>query len=323
MSVGSNRLTELVLGAGRLFILDGVAVVVLLLGRGIFRRCARHFLGTALLLPKIGIERNIVGKLVFALEGSNVVHNAEHSGDRRLVAHRAGRIGKNMAVRDDVCRVGKRNEGSEDRDNPQQNLERAGERQDTQDGNGSGGNRGNGQQLGDERTIRSIGLAGEQLSTGRVVVCDNDHRAVARRRERARGLVVGDDILAHARLAQARNHGVPCAFEHVKNGADNGQQGADQADTATDAHQQGTGKRKNTGNGKCQPTGRRGIELLNLGIKAVVAEDLSDILGSQALFFAACRRNAGVLQQVVNIVLGVRHVRSTSIIRQIGPMHAH
>ena len=323
LSVGSNRLTEFVLGVGRLFILDGVAVVVLLLGRGIFRRCARHFLGTTLLLPKIGIERNIVGKLVFALEGSNVVHNAEHSGDRRLVAHRAGRIGKNVAVRDDVCRVGKCNEGSEDRDNPQQNLERAGERQDTQDGNGSRGNRGNGQQLGDERTIRSIRLAGEQLSTGRVVVCDNDHRAVTRGRERARGLVVGDDILAHARLAQARNHGVPCALEHVEHGTDNGQQGADQADTAADAHQQGAGKRKNTGNGKCQPTGRRGIELLNLGVKAVVAEDLSDILGSQALFFAACRRNAGVLQQVVNIVLGVRHVRSTSIIRQIGPMHAH
>ena len=323
LSVGSNRLTEFVLGVGRLFILDGVAVVVLLLGRGIFRRCARHFLGTTLLLPKIGIERNIVGKLVFALEGSNVVHNAEHSGDRRLVAHRARRIGKNVAVRDDVYRVGECNEGSEDRDNPQQNLERAGERQNTQDGNGSGGNRGNGQQLGDERTIRSIRLAGEQLSTGRVVVCDNDHRAVTRGRERARGLVVGDDILAHARLAQARNHGVARALEHVKNGADNGQQGADQADTAADAHQQGTGKRKNTGDGKCQPTGRRGIELLNLGIKAVVAEDLSDILGSQALFFAACRRNAGVLQQVVNIVLGVRHVRSTSIIRQIGPMHAH
>ena len=145
LSVGSNRLTELVLGVGRLFVLDGVAVVVLLLGRGILRRCARHFLGTTFLLPKIGIERNIVGKLVFALEGSNVVHNAEHSGDRRLVAHRAGRIGKNVAVRDDVCRVGERNEGSEDRDNPQQNLERAGERQDTQDGNGSRGNRGNGQ----------------------------------------------------------------------------------------------------------------------------------------------------------------------------------
>ena len=323
LSVGSNRLTEFVLGVGRLFILDGVAVVVLLLGRGIFRRCARHFLGTTLLLPKIGIERNIVGKLVFALEGSNVVHNAEHSGDRRLVAHRARRIGKNVAVRDDVYRVGECNEGSEDRDNPQQNLERAGERQNTQDGNGSGGNRGNGQQLGDECTIRSIRLAGEQLSTGRVVVCDNDHRAVTRGRERARGLVVGDDILAHARLAQARNHGVARALEHVKNGADNGQQGADQADTAADAHQQGAGKRKNTGNGKCQPTGRRGIELLNLGVKAVVAEDLSDIFGSQALFFAACRRNAGVLQQVVNIVLGVRHVRSTSIIRQIGPMHAH
>ena len=323
LSIGSDRLAELVLLVGRLLILDGVAIVVLLLGRGIFRRRTCHLLGATFLLPKIGVERNIVGKLVFALEGSNVVHNAEHSGDRRLVAHRAGRIGKNVAVRNDVCRVGERNEGSEDRDNPQQNLERAGERQDTQDGHGSRGNRGNGQQLGDERTIRSIGLAGEQLSTGRVVVCDNDHRAVARRRERARGLVVGDDILAHARLAQARNHGVARALEHVKNGADNGQQGADQADAAADAHQQGAGKRKNTGNGKCQPTGRRGIELLNLGIKAVVAEDLSDILGSQALFFAACRRNAGVLQQVVNIVLGVRHVRSTSIIRQIGPMHAH
>ena len=102
LSVGSNRLTELVLGVGRLFVLDGVTVVVLLLGRGILRRCARHFLGTTLLLPKIGVERNIVGKLVFALEGGNVVHNAEHSGDRGLVAHRAGRIGKNVAVRDDV-----------------------------------------------------------------------------------------------------------------------------------------------------------------------------------------------------------------------------
>ena len=323
LSVGSNRLTEFVLGVGRLFILDGVAVVVLLLGRGIFRRCARHFLGTTLLLPKIGIERNIVGKLVFALEGSNVVHNAEHSGDRRLVAHRARRIGKNVAVRDDVYRVGECNEGSEDRDNPQQNLERAGERQNTQDGNGSGGNRGNGQQLGDECTIRSIRLAGEQLSTGRVVVCDNDHRAVTRGRERARGLVVGDDILAHARLAQARNHGVARALEHIKNGADNGQQGADQADTAADAHQQGAGKRQDTGNGKRQPAGRGSIKFLHLGVKAVVAENLSDILGSQALFFTARRRNAGVLQQVVNIVLGVRHVRSTSIIRQIGPMHAH
>ena len=49
--------------------------------------------------------------------------------------------------------------------------------------------------------------------------------------------MVGDDILAHARLAQARNHGVARAFEHIKNGAGNGQQGTDQADAATDAHQ--------------------------------------------------------------------------------------
>ena len=135
--------------------------------------------------------------------------------------------------------------------------------------------------------------------------------------------MIGDDILAHTGLSQARNHGMPRALEHVEHGADNGQQGADQADTATDAHQQGAGKREDTGNGKRQPAGRGSIKFLHLGVKAVVAENLSDILSSQALFFTARRRNAGVLQQVVNIVLGVRHVRSTSIIRQIGPMHAH
>ena len=135
--------------------------------------------------------------------------------------------------------------------------------------------------------------------------------------------MIGDDILAHTGLSQARNHGMPRALEHVEHGADNGQQGADQADTATDTHQQGAGKREDTGNGKRQPAGRGSIKFLHLGVKAVVAEILSDILGSQALFFTARRRDAGVLQQVVNIVLGVRHVRSTSIIRQIGPMHAH
>ena len=294
--IGSDRLAKLVLGVGRLFILDGVAVVVLLLGRGILRCCARHLLGTTLLLPKIGIERNIVGKLAFALEGGDVVHNAKHSGDRRLVAHRAGRIGKDVAVGDDVCRVGERNERGENRDDPQQNLERAGKRQDAQDGDGSGGNRGDRQQLSDERAVRSIGLAGEQLGARGVVMRDNDHRAVARGRERARSLVIGNDILAHARLSQTRDHGMPGALEHTEHGTDDGQQGTDQADAATDTHKQGADKREDAGDGKCQPTGRRGIELLNLGIKAVVAEDLSDILGSQALFFAACRRNAGVLQ---------------------------
>ena len=116
---------------------------------------------------------------------------------------------------------------------------------------------------------------------------------------------------------------MPGTLEHIEHGTDDGQQGADQANAATDTHKQGAGKRKDAGDSKCQPARRGSIKLLHLGIKAVVAENLSDILGSQALFFAACRRDAGVLQQVVDIVLGVRHVRSTSIIRQIGPMHAH
>ena len=321
--VRRHRLAKLVLVVGRFLIFNGVAVVVLLLGRGILGRRARHFLGATLLLAKIGIERNVVGELVFALIGGNVVHDTEHGGNRGLVAHRARRVGKHKTVGDDIGGVSQCHKGGQNRDNPQQHLEHAGKRQDTQDGDSRGRDRGDRQELGDKRAIRSVGLASKELGTGGIIVRHHDDRAVARRRKRARGLVIGDDILAHTGLPQARNHGMPRALEHVEHGTDNGQQGADQADTAADAHQQGAGKRQNTGNGKRQPAGRGSIKFLHLGVKAVVAENLSDILGSQALFFTARRRNAGVLQQVVNIVLGVRHVRSTSIIRQIGPMHAH
>ena len=259
----------------------------------------------------------------FRLIGGDVVHDTEHGGNRGLVAHRARRVGEHKTVGDDIGGVGQCHEGGQNRDNPQQHLEHAGKRQDAQDGDSRGRDRGDRQELGDERAIRSVGLASKELGAGGIIVGHHDDRAVARRRKRARGLAIGDDILAHTGLSQARNRGMPRALEHIEHGADNGQQGADQADTAADAHQQGAGKRQNTGNGKRQPAGRGSIKFLHLGVKAVVAENLSDILGSQALFFTARRRNAGVLQQVVNIVLGVRHVRSTSIIRQIGPMHAH
>ena len=221
--IGSDRLTELVLLVGRLFVLDGVAIVVLLLGRGIFRRRTCHLLGATFLLTKIGVERNVVGELIFALEGGDIVHNAKQSGDRRFVTHRAGRIGKDVAIGDDVCRVGERNERGENRDDPQQNLERAGKRQDAQDGDGSGGNRGDGQQLSDERAVRSIGLASEQLGARGIVMRNNDHRAVTRGRERARSLVIGDDILAHTRLSQPRDHGMPGTLEHIEHGTDDGQ----------------------------------------------------------------------------------------------------
>ena len=321
--VRRHRLAKLVLVVGRFLIFNGVAVVVLLLGRGILGRRARHLLGATLLLAKIGIEWNVVGELVFALIRGNVVHDTEHGGNRGLVAHRARRVGKHKTVGDDIGGVGQCHKGGQNRNNPQQHLEHAGKRQDTQDGDSRGCDRGDRQELGDKRAIRSVGLASKELGAGRIIVRHHDDRAVARRRKRARGLVIGDDILTHTGLSQARNHGMPRALEHIEHGTDNGQQGADQADTAADAHQQGAGKRQNTGNGKRQPAGRGSIKFLHLGVKAVVAENLSDILGSQALFFTARRRNAGVLQQVVNIVLGVRHVRSTSIIRQIGPMHAH
>ena len=56
---------------------------------------------------------------------------------------------------------------------------------------------------------------------------DDDDRAIARRGKRARRLVVGDDVLAHARFTQARDHGATGSLEHIEHGSDNGQQGAD------------------------------------------------------------------------------------------------
>ena len=295
----------------------------MLLGRGILGRRTRHLLGAALLLAKIRVKRNIVRELVLTLIGGDVIHDTQHGGNRRLVANRAGRVGKDKTIGNDIGGIGERHEGGKDRDNPQQDLQRAGKRQDAQDGNSRGSNRSNREQFGDQRSVRRIGLASEQFGARGVIVRDDDNRTIARRGKRARRLVVGDDVLAHARFTQARDHGATGSLEHIEHGSDNGQQGADQADTAADAHKQSTGKCQNARNGKRHPARRGSIKLLHLGIKAVVAENLSDIFGSQALFFAARRRDASVLQQVVNIVLGVRHMRSTSIIRQIGPMYAH
>ena len=194
----------------------------MLLGRGILGRRARHLLGATLLLAKIGIEWNVIGELVFALIRGNVVHDTEHGGNRGLVAHRARRVGKHKTVGDDIGGVGQCHKGGQNRDNPQQHLEHAGKRQDTQDGDSRGCDRGDRQELGDKRAIRSVGLASKELGAGRIIVCHHDDRAVARRRKRARGLVIGDDILAHTGLSQARNHGMPRALEHVEHGTDNG-----------------------------------------------------------------------------------------------------
>ena len=227
LTLGSDRLAIFILGIGRLFVLDGIAVIILLLGRGVLGCRARHLLGATLLLAKIRVKRNIVGELVLTLIGGDVIHDTQHGGNRRLVANRAGRVGKDKTIGNDIGGIGERHEGGKDRDNPQQDLQRAGKRQDAQDGNSRGSNRGNREQFGDQRSVRRIGLASEQFGARGVIVRDDDNRAIARRGKRARRLVVGDDVLAHARLAQARDHGTPGSLEHIEHGSDNGQQGAD------------------------------------------------------------------------------------------------
>ena len=227
LALGSDRLAILILGIGRLFVLDGIAVIVLLLGRGVLGCRARHLLGATLLLAKIRVKRNIVRKLVLTLIGGDVIHDTQHGGNRRLVANRAGRVGKDKTIGNNIGGIGERHEGGKDRDNPQQDLQRARKRQDAQDGNSRGSNRGNREQLGDQRSVRRIGLASEQFGARGVIVRDDDNRAIARRGKRARRLVVGDDVLAHARFTQARDHGTTGSFEHIEHGSDNGQQSAD------------------------------------------------------------------------------------------------
>ena len=199
----------------------------MLLGSGILSRRARHLLGTTLLLTKIVIKRNVVGELVFALVRGNVIHDTEHRGYRRLIADRTGRIGKNKTVGNDIGRIGERHKRSEDRNDPKQNLQSAGERQNTQNGDGGGDNRGDRQHLGDERAIRRIRFASEELGTRRIVMGDNNHRTVARRCKRTCGLVIGNDILTHARLAQARDNRATGTLEHIQHGTDDGQQNTD------------------------------------------------------------------------------------------------
>ena len=227
LSLGSGRLAKLVLGIGRLFVLDGIAVIVLLLSRGILGRRARHLLGATLLLAKIRVKRNIVRELILALIGGDVIHGTQHGGNGRLVANRTRCIGKDKAVGNDIGSVRERHERGENRNDPQQDLQHAGKRQDAKDSNCRGSNRGDREQLSDQCAIRRIGLAGEQLGARGVVMRHDDDRTVARRRKRARRLVVGDDVLAHTRLAQARDHGATGSLKHIEHGPNDGQQGTD------------------------------------------------------------------------------------------------
>lgn len=74
----------------------------------------------------------------FRPDRGNVVHDTEHGGNRGLVAHRARRVGKHKTVGDDIGSVGQCHKGGQNRNNPQQHLEHAGKRQDTQDGDSAG-----------------------------------------------------------------------------------------------------------------------------------------------------------------------------------------
>ena len=299
-----------------------IAVIAALLGGSGLGGSLGRLGGTALLLAEVLLERDVMRELVLALVRGDGVHHAEHGGHGRLVAHRARGIGQEETVGDGVGGGEQRHERKHDGGDPQQDLEHAGKRKDAHDGDDAGGQHTDRHELGDERAIGGECRLGQQLGARGVVMGHHDDGAVARGGQGARRLVIGDDVLAHARLTDLGEYGVPGSLEAVQHGGDDGEQRAQHPDGAADAHEQGSDKCHDPHDGITHPARCGSVELLHLGIESMVTEDLGDILGSQTLLFAARRRDARALQQVVDIFLGVRHVRSTSIIRQIGPILA-
>ena len=136
----------------------------------------------------------------------------------------------------------------------------------------------------------------------------NDHHgAVARRGERAGRLMVGDDVLREPRAAHARERRLAHAFERKQHAAGKREQKPHHADNPADAHEHCTHKDRDAEHGVHHLLGPGCAELLHLGLKAVLAEDLRQILGGQTLLFAASGRDTRALEQVVDIRADVCH----------------
>ncbi|VWM10878.1 Uncharacterised protein [Collinsella intestinalis] len=266
----------------------------------------------ALLLGKILVGRLIGRELLAHLVRGDGVHDAEHGRDGGLVAHGARGVGQEEAIGDDGDAVRKRNQGSHDGEHPQDDLCRIGQRKHAHDGKDSGGDHASGKELHDERTVRGEGLGAQQVGARRVVVRHNDHRAVAGRCERARGLVVGDDVLAQTAGTEVGKNRATGALEDEENRCGDSDQQAHNAGRPADAGEHGADEHRDAEAGLDDLRRTARAELLHLGREAMVGKDLRDHIRGGALFLAASRGDTGVLKQMAQVFLRIRHVDSTS-----------
>ena len=265
-------------------------------------------LGAPLLLGHIGIEVKILRELLALGIGRHGIHHTEHGGHGRLVADGTRSRGHEETAGDVRNRNRKRNKRHKDGDDPEQNGERAGQRQQAHDGDGTRCHGADRRQLEDQVAVLSDRLLGKQVGMRGVVMRDDDHRAVAGRGERARGLVVGDDVLRIAPGAELGEGAVAKAVEHIQNGRGQREQKPEHTDHAAHAHQHRADERHDAHGSKAEALARRGLEILHDGVKAMIGEDVGQLIGASPLLLAACRRRGAVLKEVIDIFLGVRHM---------------
>ena len=140
----------------------------------------------------------------------------------------------------------------------------------------------------------------------------HDHRTVAWRCQGAGCLVVSDHVLRKTGGAEAREQRLSHTLQRIENRCDECENKPDDSQSATDAHEHGAEKYQDAHHRYSELVARRRGELLHLGLKSMVAENLGDVFRSKTFLFTACRCDTCVLQQVVKIFLGVSHRCSTS-----------
>ena len=119
--------------------------------------------------------------------------------------------------------------------------------------------------------------------------------------------MIGDDVLGEAGTARSGKRDLPHALKHVYHSERDGEQRADHADRAADAHEHRTEEDADSQH-RAQHAGRgRRVEFLNLGFKPVSSEDGGEVFRRYALFLAARRGDSRVLQEVAEIFPGSSH----------------
>lgn len=114
--------------------------------------------------------------------------------------------------------------------------------------------------------------------------------------------MVCDNVLTQAAGSHVGEHGMAGAFHDKQHRAGERDDDAHNADDAADAHKDRAHKDHDAHSCLGNLFAGRSAKFLNLGLKAMVSEDIGNDVSGCTLLLAACRRDAGVLQQVVEIL---------------------